>query len=69
MSIDTALEHLRRFRATFNDGEPVDEGSGLSTDHLTTIICAVEAFGEDAVAGDPPDARGLAKHKPEEKPE
>jgi hypothetical protein len=54
MSLDTALEHLRRFRATFNDGEPVDEGSGLSADHLTTIICAVEAFGEDVVASDPP---------------
>jgi hypothetical protein len=53
MSLDTALEHLRRFRATFNDGEPVDEGSGLTADHLTTIICAVEAFGEDVVASDP----------------
>jgi hypothetical protein len=69
MSLDTALEHLRRFRATFNDGESVDEGSGLSADHLTTIICAVEAFGEDAVAGDPPDATKLAKHKPAENAE
>jgi hypothetical protein len=53
MSLDTAIEHLRRFRATFKDGDDVDEGSGLTSDHLTTIICAVEAFGEDVVAGDP----------------
>jgi hypothetical protein len=53
MSLDTALEHLRRFRDTFDAGQPVDEESGLTADHLTTIICAVEAFGEDVVAGDP----------------
>jgi hypothetical protein len=57
MSLDTALDHLRRFRATFNDGEPVDEESGLTADHLTAIICAVEAFGEDVVAGDPAHKR------------
>jgi hypothetical protein len=60
MSLDTALEHLRRFRATFNDGEPVDEESGLTADHLTAIICAVEAFGEDVVAGDPWPGRGIS---------
>ncbi|MCU6454368.1 hypothetical protein LPN01_09775 [Sphingomonas sp. A2-49] len=51
--LTTALDRLRRFRDTFNDGEPVDEESRLFADDLTTIICAVEAFGEDAVAGDP----------------
>jgi hypothetical protein len=56
MSIDTPLEHLRRFRATFNAGEPVDEESGLTADDLTAIIEAVEAFGEDVVAGDPTQA-------------
>jgi hypothetical protein len=56
MSIDTPLEHLRRFRATFNAGEPVDEESGLTADDLTAIIEAVEAFGEDVVAGDPTEA-------------
>ncbi len=54
MSLETALDHLRRFRATFNDDEPVDEESELTADDLTTIINAVEAFGEDVVAGDPP---------------
>jgi hypothetical protein len=53
MSLDTALDHLCRFRATLNDGEPVEDGSGLAADHLASIICAVEAFGEDAVAGGP----------------
>jgi len=53
MSLDSALDHLRRFRSTFNAGEPVDEESGLTADDLTTIIQAVEAFGEDVVAGDP----------------
>ncbi len=51
MSLVTALDHLRRFRATFNAGEPVDEESGLTADDLTTIINVVEAFGEDVVAG------------------
>lgn len=53
MSLDTAQDHLRRFRATFNEGEPVDEQSGLTADDLTQIIQAAEAFSEDAVAGDP----------------
>lgn len=52
-SLTTALDRLRQFRATFNDGEPVDEESGLTADDLTAIIQAVEAFGEDAVAADP----------------
>jgi hypothetical protein len=55
-SLTEALAHLRRFRGTFNEGEQVDEESGLSADHLRTIICAVEAFGDDVVAGDPPEA-------------
>jgi len=49
----TALDRLRHFRATFNNGELVDEESGLRADDLTAIINAVEAFGEDVVAGDP----------------
>jgi hypothetical protein len=56
--LPTALDRLRQFRATFNEGEVVDEESGLGADDLTTIINAVEAFGEDAVAGDPPEAAG-----------
>lgn len=52
-SLSDAIECLRRFRATFNEGEPVDEESGLGADDLTTIIEAVEAFGEDVVADDP----------------
>jgi hypothetical protein len=55
-SLTDALAHLRRFRDTFNEGEPVDEESELTADDLTTIICAVEAFGDDVVAGDPPEA-------------
>jgi hypothetical protein len=38
MSLDTALEHLRRFRATFNDGDDVDEESGLTAEDLDVII-------------------------------
>ncbi|WP_293875607.1 MULTISPECIES: hypothetical protein [unclassified Sphingomonas] len=53
VSLHTALDHLRRFRATFNAGEPVDEESELTADDLTAIINAVEAFGDDVVAGDP----------------
>jgi hypothetical protein len=52
-SLTDALAHLRQFRATFNEGEPVDEESHLTADDLTTIIRAVEAFGEDVVADDP----------------
>ncbi|GEM_PF-3513910 len=52
-SLTTALDRLRQFRATFNEGEPVDEESGLMADDLTAIINAVEAFGDDVVAGDP----------------
>lgn len=52
-SLTTALDRLRQFRATFNEGEPVDEESGLTADDLTAIIQAVEAFGEDVVAADP----------------
>jgi hypothetical protein len=55
-SLTDALAHLRRFRDTFNEGEHVDEESELTADDLTTIICAVEAFGDDVVAGDPPEA-------------
>lgn len=55
MSLHTALDHLRRFRATFNAGEPVDEENELTADDLTAIIQAVEAFGEDVVAPDPQD--------------
>lgn len=51
--LTSALDRLRAFRATFNAGEPVDEESGLMADDLTTIIDAVEAFGEDLVAQDP----------------
>jgi hypothetical protein len=51
-SIPTALDRLRQFRATFDEGDTVDEESGLSADDLTAIINAVEAFGEDVVAGD-----------------
>jgi hypothetical protein len=54
-STDNALDHLRRFRATFNAGEPVDEESRLTADDLSAIIQAVEAFGEDVVAPDPQD--------------
>lgn len=54
-SLFTALDRLRAFRQTFNNGEPVDEESGLMADDLSTIIEAVEAFGEDAVAQDPQD--------------
>jgi hypothetical protein len=49
----TCVNGLRQFRATFNKGEQVDEESGLMADDLTAIIDAVEAFGEDVVAGDP----------------
>lgn len=35
-----ALDRLRRFRETFNDGEPVDEESGLTADDLTVILGA-----------------------------
>jgi hypothetical protein len=51
--LTTALDRLRLFRATFNEGDTVDEESGLGADDLTAIINAVEAFGEDVVAGDP----------------
>jgi hypothetical protein len=51
--LTSALDRLRRFRDTFNAGELVDEESELFADDLTTIICAVEAFGEDVVAPDP----------------
>jgi hypothetical protein len=52
-SLPTALDRLRQFRATFNEGDVVDEESGLGADDLTAIINAVEAFGEDVVASDP----------------
>lgn len=51
--LTAALDRLRRFRDTFDAGAPVDEESGLFAEDLTTIICAVEAFGEDVVAPDP----------------
>lgn len=51
--LTTSLDRLRQFRATFNEGEQVDEESGLMADDLSAIIRAVEAFGEDVVAGDP----------------
>jgi hypothetical protein len=51
--LTTALDRLRQFRATFNEGEQVDEESGLMAEDLSAIIRAVEAFGEDVVAGDP----------------
>ncbi|NYD89164.1 hypothetical protein [Sphingomonas melonis] len=49
----TSLVRLRLFRATFNQGDLVDEDSRLNADDLTSIIDAAEAFGKDAVAGDP----------------
>jgi hypothetical protein len=52
-TFETSLERLRQFRATFNDGDAVDEESGLMADDITNIIRAVEAFGPDAVAPDP----------------
>lgn len=51
--LSVSLARLRAFRSTFNSGEPVDEESGLTADDLTAIIIAIEAFGEDLVAGDP----------------
>jgi hypothetical protein len=51
--LTTSLERLRQFRASFNEDEQVDEESGLMADDLSAIIRAVEAFGEDVVAGDP----------------
>jgi hypothetical protein len=51
--LTTSLDRLRQFRASFNEDEQVDEESGLMADDLTVIIRAVEAFGEDVVAGDP----------------
>jgi len=56
--LTTALDRLRQFRATFNEGDVVDDESGLGADDLTAIIDAVEAFGEDVVAGDPPEKSG-----------
>lgn len=38
MDLHTAIERLRQFRMTFNEGEPVDEESGLTADDLTLII-------------------------------
>jgi hypothetical protein len=52
-NLSTSLDRLRRFRDTFNANESVDEESGLMAADLSTIINAVEAFGEDVVASDP----------------
>lgn len=52
-NLSISLDRLRRFRDTFNADEPVDEESGLMVTDLSAIINAVEAFGEDVVAGDP----------------
>lgn len=51
-TFETALERVRQFRATFKEGDVVDEESGLLADDLTQLIEAVEAFGPDAVAPD-----------------
>jgi hypothetical protein len=40
--LEAALERLRDFRATFNDGDAVDEESGLTAADLSAIISAVE---------------------------
>lgn len=36
-----ALNALREFRATFNEGDCVDEESGLTAEHLDTAIEAI----------------------------
>lgn len=41
--LNAALDHLRRFRATFNAGDQVDEESGLTADDLDAIIAAVRS--------------------------
>lgn len=51
--LPTALDCLRQFRATFKEGEHIDEESGLTADDLTAIISPVEAFGKNVVATDP----------------
>lgn len=38
-----ALKAFRDFRATFNEGDVVDEESGLTVSHLDTAIKAMEA--------------------------
>jgi hypothetical protein len=48
-----AIAALRQFRATFNIGETVNEESGLTADHLTTIVQSVETLSDDVVADDP----------------
>jgi hypothetical protein len=53
VDFQTSLVRLRLFRAAFNQGDLVDEDSELNADDLTAIINAVEAFGDDVVAGDP----------------
>ncbi|MBB4155294.1 hypothetical protein GGQ80_003214 [Sphingomonas jinjuensis] len=41
-TLSAALDHLRRFRATFNAGDHVDEESGLTADDLDAILAAIE---------------------------
>jgi hypothetical protein len=47
-NLTTSLERPRQFRATFYE----DEESGFTADVLSSVVWAVEAFGEDVVAGD-----------------
>lgn len=50
MPSDGRMMHMAYACST---AEPVDEESGLMAADLSAIINAVEAFGEDVVAGDP----------------
>ncbi len=52
-NLQNAIAALRQFRATFNIGEMVDRESGLTADHLTTIIQVIECLSDNVVAEDP----------------
>jgi hypothetical protein len=42
-ALNSALDHLRRFRAAFNPGDSVDEESGLTADDLDAILAAIRS--------------------------
>jgi hypothetical protein len=52
-NLQDAIAALRHFRATLNIGQTVDEESGLTADHLATIIQSIETLSDDIVADDP----------------
>jgi hypothetical protein len=48
-NLTEAIAAAKEFRATFNEGDPIDEESGFTAEHLTLLIEWASTCGDAVV--------------------